>query len=583
MAARHYASGHMAFLCPTRSLGSRMRRSVARLAAVFLLSGCASGSESPEPAGPVSPPRPEVSGPEPVGRVAPLPDAGAPSEAPEAARSPEPSDRATRSFAALVSSAAPPGGGSGGDRYALAAETGFLDPALSPLSTFAADVDTASYANVRRFLRDGVLPPAGAVRLEELVNYFDYGYEPPGADAPVALDAELGPAPWAPEHRLVRIGLQTSRIEAGARPPANLVFLIDVSGSMQGPDRLGLLRRAFPLLVAQLSARDTVAVVVYAGAARILLEPVVGDRRAVVLEALSDLRAGGSTAGAAGIGAAYALARERHAAGMNTRVVLATDGDFNVGPEGPAALASVVAEQRAAGIGLSVLGVGRGNLDDQVLELLASEGQGRYAYLDSLAEARRVLVDQLGATLLTVAEDVRVQVEFNPARVSSYRLLGYENRRLAAEAFDDEATDAGEMGAGHGVTALYEVVPRESLSGAFPYRYRRPVSPMPGLEDELAQVRVRYRRPGAAHSALATAELAASAGGRLSAAFRLSAAVAEFALRLAASEHAPAASYERALEAVETLAADSPADPESVAELADLIRRAAALSGPEAF
>ena len=488
----------------------------------------------------------------------------------------------TRSYAGLVSYA--PGiVDPGGDRYAVVAETGFSVPALTPLSTFAADVDTASYANVRRFLRDGVLPPPGAVRLEELVNYFDYGYEPPGPDAPIALDAEVGRAPWAPGHRLVRIGLQTSAIEAAERPEANLVFLIDVSGSMQGPDRLGLLRRAFSLLVRQLTAADSVAVVVYAGAAGTVLEPVSGDRHAVILEALSGLEAGGSTAGGAGIEAAYALAREQHAPGVNTRVLLATDGDFNVGLEGPAALSRLVAEQRREGIALSVLGVGRGNLDDEVLERLAAEGQGQYAYLDSLAEARRVLVDQLGATLLTVAEDVRVQVEFNPFRVSSYRLLGYENRRLRAEQFDDEATDAGEMGAGHSVTALYEVVPREGVSGAFRYRYREQAWPTLGLENELAQVRVRYRRPGAVESGLVTADIPVDAGGRPSAAFRLSAAVAEFALRLTGSEHAPEASYASALEAVRTLAIAGAADPERVSELADLIERAAALSAGEAF
>ena len=557
-----------------------MRCCVQGLVAAVMLSGCTSDLVRPDPPEPLGPTSPELAATEPAAEASPVQAPVVPSSVVDVAPLPEAPASTTRAFAALASSA-PLAGDPGGDRYALVAETGFLDPALSPLSTFAADVDTASYANVRRFLRDGVSPPAGAVRLEELVNYFDYGYEPPEADAPLALDAEVGSAPWAREHRLVRIGLQTRRIEAADRPPANLVFLIDVSGSMQGPDRLGLLRRAFPLLVRQLTSRDTVSVLVYAGAVRTVLEPVAGDGHAVVLEAFSGLQAGGGTAGAAGIGAAYALAREHHAPGMNTRVVLATDGDFNIGPEGPAALARLVAGERAAGIGLSVLGVGRGNLDDQVLEVLASEGQGQYAYLDSLAEARRVLVDQLGATLLTVAEDVRVQVEFNPARVASYRLLGYENRRLPAERFDDDAADAGEMGAGHSVTALYEVVPREFFSGASLYRYRRPLWPMPGLDDELAQVRVRYRRPGAADSQLVTAELSARAGGRVSAAFRLSGAVAEFALRLAASEHAPGASYQRALEAVETLALEAPGDPGRVAELADLIRRAAALAEAE--
>ena len=343
--------------------------------------------------------------------------------------------------------------------YNPIAENRFLSARNNPLSTFSIDVDGAAYSNVRRFLRNGQRPPIDAVRIEELINYFSYDYPEPNGDEPFSLITELSAAPWNPQHQLVHIGLQGQSIPSEDLPPANLVFLLDVSGSMNSPDKLPLLQSAFSLLVNELDEDDTVSIVVYAGAAGVVLEPTAGDENDAILDAIAQLEAGGSTAGGEGVQLAYQLAREQFIEDGNNRVILATDGDFNVGTSSEAGLIRLIERERDNDIFLTVLGFGTGNLQDAKMEQLANHGNGNYAYIDSLMEARKVLVNEMGATLLTLAKDVKLQVEFNPAKVQAYRLIGYENRLLAAEDFNDDSRDAGELGAGHSVTALYEVIP----------------------------------------------------------------------------------------------------------------------------
>ncbi len=338
------------------------------------------------------------------------------------------------------------------ESYAFIRENGFLSAAANPLSTFSIDVDRASYANVRRFIHDGVRPPVDAVRIEELINYFPYTDAAPGrGEAPLTVHTEVGVAPWQPLHRLVRIALKARSVDMREAPPSNLVFLIDVSGSMATPDKLPLLKTAFGMLVDQLRPRDRVAVVVYAGAAGLVLPSTPGSDREAILDALHRLEAGGSTAGGAGIRLAYEVARENHIRGGNNRVILATDGDFNVGASSDAEMIRLIEEKRAQATYLTVLGFGTGNLKDSKMEQIADHGNGNFAYIDNALEAKKVLVNEMGGTLLTVAKDVKLQVEFNPARVAAYRLIGYENRLLAAEDFRDDTKDAGELGAGHSV------------------------------------------------------------------------------------------------------------------------------------
>jgi Ca-activated chloride channel homolog len=320
-------------------------------------------------------------------------------------------------------------------------------------------VDRASYANVRRFLREGVRPPRQAVRIEEMVNYFTYDYPQPSGDDPVSITTELAACPWNEKNRLLLIGLQSRKIETADLPPNNLVFLIDTSGSMQSADKLPLVKDALRLLVDQMRPQDTVSIVAYAGSAGLVLKPTRGSDRGAILEALDAFEAGGSTAGAEGIVLAYDVAKQNFLRDGNNRVILATDGDFNVGVSSDGELEQLIESRRRDGIFLTVLGFGTGNLKDSKMELLADKGNGNYAYIDSIAEARKSLVQEMGATLLTVARDVKIQVEFNPATVGAYRLIGYENRLMRAEDFNNDAKDAGEIGAGHSVTALYEIVP----------------------------------------------------------------------------------------------------------------------------
>jgi len=391
------------------------------------------------------------------------------------------------------------------DNYAEIQTNGILRVAEQPVSTFSIDVDTGSYSNIRSLLRVGQRPPKDAVRIEELINYFSYSYPAPqpGA-APFAVHSQLAPSPFNPKRLLLQVGLQAQQIEAKDLPPANLVFLIDSSGSMQDAAKLPLLKRGFALLVEQLRPQDSVAIVTYAGSAGLVLPPTAGDRQLEILAALERLEAGGSTNGGAGIELAYRVAAQAKREGGINRVILATDGDFNVGTVNQRALETLVADQRASGIALSTLGFGRGNYNDAMAERLADVGNGNHAYIDSILEARKVLVAQMGGTLHTLASDVKIQVEFNPAVVAEYRLLGYENRLLAREDFDNDRVDAGEIGAGHSVTALYELAlvgsGGEASSGL---RYAdAQAGAARSKADELGLLRLRYKRPGESSSQL---------------------------------------------------------------------------------
>ena len=377
-----------------------------------------------------------------------------------------------------------------------------------PVSTFSIDVDTGSYANVRRMLRDGVRPPADAVRAEEFINYFDYGHSAPATrDVPFRVTTELAPAPWNAKRQLLMIGIKGYDVPKATLPPSNLVFLIDTSGSMNSPDKLPLLKQSFAQLVPQLRAQDRVSIVVYAGSAGLVLPPTAGDRHGEILAALEQLQAGGSTNGGEGIQLAYAMARQAFLPNGVNRVLLATDGDFNVGTTNQEALETLVADQRKSGIALSTLGFGSGNYNDAMAEQLADVGDGNHAYIDTLQEARKVLVDEMQSTLLTIARDVKIQVEFNPAQVSEYRLIGYENRVLAREDFANDHVDAGDIGAGHEVTALYELTPAGSGGERLPaLRYGAAAStadkPGGGSIGEIAHLRLRYKLPQATQSKL---------------------------------------------------------------------------------
>jgi Ca-activated chloride channel homolog len=386
------------------------------------------------------------------------------------------------------------------ESYDRIVDNPFLRARDNPLSTFSVDVDRASYSNVRRFVAEGQRPPKDAVRIEELVNYFTYEYPDPDDRHPFSVTTEVARAPWRIDHLLVRIGLQARRVPAASLPPNNLVFLIDVSGSMGSPDKLPLVKRALQFLVQQLREQDRMAMVVYAGAAGMVLPPTSGAHKGVLLGAIEELEAGGSTAGGEGIRLAYDVARKYHMPNGNNRVILATDGDFNVGVSSDAEMERLIEERRQQGTFLSVLGFGRGNLKDSKMEKLADKGNGNYAYIDDIAEAKKVFGAEMGGTLLTLAKDVKLQVEFNPELVSSYRLIGYENRMLRAEDFDDDTKDAGEIGAGHSVTALYEIEPGVDLwSQVEPLRYQttRPISPASRNVTELMHVKLRYKLPEA--------------------------------------------------------------------------------------
>ncbi|MGK0358636.1 MAG: Ca-activated chloride channel family protein [Bradymonadia bacterium] len=442
---------------------------------------------------------------------------------------------------------APPPGGISREAYSKITDNPFFDAKATALSTFSVDVDTAAYANVRRFLNQGSLPPKDAVRIEELVNYFEYAYPDPTGPDPFGVNAEVSEAPWNPAHRLVHIGVQGKRIDARDLPPSNLVFLLDVSGSMNSPNKLPLLKQAFGMLTEQMRPQDRVAIVVYAGAAGLVLDSTPGTDRGAIMGALNHLSAGGSTAGGAGIKLAYDTARAHFVKGGNNRVILATDGDFNVGESSDGGLVRLIEEERESGVFLTVLGFGSGNYQDAKMEALSNAGNGNAAYIDSALEARKVLVTEMGGTLMTIAKDVKIQVEFNPARVAQYRLIGYENRLLNARDFNDDAKDAGELGAGHSVTALYEIVP-VGVSDAVglaktpavdPLKYQTVRASAAASSPELLTVKLRYKQPDGDLSQLITGTVVDDQTPlhQTSTAFRFSSAVAELGLLLRDSTH----------------------------------------------
>ncbi len=428
------------------------------------------------------------------------------------------------------------------EEYKRIEDNRFLAASSNPLSTFSIDVDRASYSNVRRFLSQGQRPPADAVRIEELVNYFTYDYAEPDGRDPFTIAADAAPAPWNRRHQLVRIGIQGKRYRNREIPPSNLVFLIDVSGSMMSPDKLPLVKQAFHTLVHHLGERDRVAIVVYAGQAGLVLPPTSGADKRTILSAIDRLEAGGSTAGGAGIRLAYDVARRSFMPEGNNRVILATDGDFNVGISSEGELTRLIEDRRKDGTFLTVLGFGTGNYKDSRMELLADKGNGNYAYIDNALEAQKVFGSELTGTLFTIAKDVKIQVEFNPSRVKAYRLIGYENRLLAKEDFNDDTKDAGELGAGHSVTALYEVVPVDSdedfaLITPDSLRYQRPTFPVDGHPDEWLTVKLRYKTPTSDRSQLLSLRLTDNQlHHRLDGEFAFAASVAEFGMLLRDSE-----------------------------------------------
>ncbi len=429
------------------------------------------------------------------------------------------------------------------EEYATIHDNIFHNPLQVPLSTFAIDVDAASYSNVRRFINNGQRPPKDAVRIEEMLNYFDYDYPAPDGQKPFSIYTEVGPAPWNPVHQLVLIGLQGKEIAHEDLPPANLVFLVDVSGSMAAPNKLPLLKSAFRLLANQLRPQDKVSIVVYAGAAGLVLPPTPGNEKSTILQALDKLEAGGSTAGGAGIKLAYNIARDNFMEGGNNRIILATDGDFNIGASSNADMERLIEKERQSGIFLTVLGFGMGNYKDSKMEILADKGNGNYAYIDNMREAKKVLVNELGGTLFTIAKDVKIQVEFNPARVQAYRLIGYVNRKLEAEDFNNDQKDAGELGAGHTVTALYEVVPTGiPFTGGSVDTLKYQPNPLPadrGYGNELLTVKLRYKEPAGQVSKLlqTTVKTTDRRLSKTSDNFRWAAAVAEFGMVLRDSEY----------------------------------------------
>ncbi len=440
------------------------------------------------------------------------------------------------------------------ESYSSIAENGFKWAAQEPLNTFSIDVDRASYSNIRRFINNGSLPPVDAVRIEEMINYFDYDYESPSGSDPVKIFTEMAPAPWNKEHQLLHVGIKARDIDKDNLPPSNLVFLLDVSGSMSAPNKLPLLKSGLKMLVQQLRKQDRVAIVVYAGAAGLVLESTPGDEKEKIIAALDRLSAGGSTAGGAGINLAYSTAAKYFQKEGNNRIILATDGDFNVGASSDQSMEELITQKRKEGVFLTVLGFGMGNYKDSKMEILADKGNGNYAYIDNISEARKTLVSEFGSTLFTVAKDVKIQVEFNPANVSAYRLIGYENRKLNNEDFNDDKKDAGEMGAGHVVTALYEIVPvGVDLKGKIdPLKYQEQTLELkrPTLfTNEVATLKLRYKEPDADQSKLMTTTVKTSdrKNNMESDNLKWSASMAQFGMLLRNSEYKGTTTYEAAI------------------------------------
>lgn len=430
------------------------------------------------------------------------------------------------------------------ESYAKIEENGFQSPWKNPYSTFSIDVDAAAYSNMRRFINNGSLPPKDAVKLEEMINYFDYDYEGPRGKHPFAVSHEVSQAPWNEQHQLVHIGIQGEKMEVRDLPPSNLVFLLDVSGSMNSADKLPLLKKSLRLLVDEMREDDRVAIVVYAGAAGEVLPSTSGKDKHKILAALDKLSAGGSTAGGAGIQLAYKIAQRNFLENGDNRIILATDGDFNVGASSDEAMEDLIEEKRKSGVFLTVLGFGTGNYMDSKMEVLANKGNGNHAYIDNLLEAKKVLVNEFGGTLFTIAKDVKLQVEFNPATVQAYRLIGYENRKLNDEDFNNDKKDAGELGAGHSVTALYEVIPVGVESSFIPLddlKYQQTAKQkLSGNTSDLMTVKLRYKKPDEDTSIYLDTVIKNQSVSlnRTSENFRWSAAVAGFGMLLRGTDYA---------------------------------------------
>lgn len=435
------------------------------------------------------------------------------------------------------------------ESYEKINENNFKTVLNSPLSTFSIDVDRASYSNVRRFLNNNTMPYKDAVRIEEMINYFDYTYPQPTNNDPFSVNLEAGDCPWNKDHKLVLIGIKGKEFKGNEVPNSNLVFLIDVSGSMQDPNKLPLIKQAFHILVNNLRPADRVAIVVYAGAAGIVLESTPGNERSKILAAIDMLEAGGCTAGGAGIKLAYKIAKQNFLLGGNNRVILATDGDFNIGASSDAEMTRLIEEKRNDGIFLSILGFGMGNYKDSKMEKIADAGNGNYYYVDNIMEAQKIFGEELSGTLFTIAKDVKIQVEFNPSKIKAYRLIGYENRLLNNEDFNDDRKDAGEIGAGHTVTALYEIVPAgstESFSTVDPLEYQ---STTLAKGSGVMTVKLRYKEPMDTVSKLIVAKVREQEMNNtsLSANLQFASSVAEFGMLLRASEHRGASSYDQVI------------------------------------
>lgn len=449
------------------------------------------------------------------------------------------------------------------EEYDSIRETGLQSVHNQPLSTFSVDVDTASYSNLRRMIEDGYSLqeiPSGAVRTEELLNYFTYDYNLPEGDEPFGVTTILGDCPWNENAKLLQIGLKTEEIDFSEAPDSNLVFLLDVSGSMYSDDKLPLLQKSFAMLAEELTEKDRVSIVTYAGSDKVVLEGVSGDEKTKIIDALESLEAGGSTNGADGIETAYKLAGEYFIEGGNNRVILATDGDLNVGVSSESELDELITEKKESGVFLSVLGFGTGNMKDNKMETLADRGNGNYVYIDSLSEAKKVLVEQMGATLVTVAKDVKLQVEFNPAYVKGYRLLGYENRMLQTEDFDDDKKDAGEIGAGHMVTALYEIIPvnSEQEIPETELKYQAESGNVGVENGEWLNLKIRYKAPDSDESRLCSYPVTEDAYMEQPGEdFYFAAAVAEFGLLVRDSEYKKDASFENVRELLKLVDTES--------------------------
>lgn len=432
-------------------------------------------------------------------------------------------------------------------------ENKFLASTQNPLSTFSIDVDEAAYSNVRRYLQNGSTPPSGAVRIEEMINYFDYSYPKPKNGDPFTVSTEISECPWNPQHKLVHIGLQGKEIPVDNLPPSNMVFLIDVSGSMDEPNKLPLVQASMNMLVDQLREKDKVAIVVYAGNAGLVLPSTSGINKLKIKEAIDNLEAGGSTAGGEGILLAYKTARDNFIQDGNNRIILATDGDFNIGISSDDELVRLIEKERKSGVFLSVLGYGMGNYKDNKMQQLADKGNGNHSYIDNINEARKVLVNEFGSTLFTIAKDVKIQIEFNPAKVQAYRLIGYENRVLAAEDFNDDTKDAGELGSGHTVTALYEIIPvgvkDEFIKSVDLLKYQSNDRKIVNNSGEIMTIKLRYKKPDEEISKLITHTVIDEhiAISNTSDNFRFSAAVAEFGMLLRNSEYKQQGSYNQVI------------------------------------